>query len=100
MESRLLPLLRTIEDALDAGTAGDAATRARLHALAVDIVGVITTEMTPNFWRPNRQFAQDAMGASIFRHLLRAGFAANAESEERVERILVFTKANYALFGS
>ena len=97
---RQAPLLHAIHAALDVDAAPDAARRDELQALAREIVDVLTGEMTPNFWRPNRQFAQDALGASIFRRMLRAGFAATPENEERVERILVFTKANWSIFAN
>jgi hypothetical protein len=100
LEPRLAPLLRAVHAALGVDDATDDARRAELQALAREIVGVLTSEMTPNFWRPNRQFAQDALGASIFRCMLRAGFAATPENEERVERILVFTKANWSIFAN
>ncbi len=99
LASRHAPLLRAIHTALDVDSAQGEARRHELNVLAREIVEVLTTEMTANFWRPNRQFAQDALGASIFRRMLRAGFAATSENEERVERILVFTKANWSTFA-
>jgi hypothetical protein len=38
----------------------------------VELVAMIAGELVPNFWRPNRQPAQDASSSSIFSMLMKS----------------------------
>jgi type I restriction enzyme R subunit len=58
------PFLRLIVDAAAGDRAITDAERKKLVDLTVEVVDTIVAELVPNFWRPNRQPAQDALGSS------------------------------------
>ena len=64
------PFWRLMVDAAAGDRAISDAERQRLVGLAVAVVDSIKAELTVNFWRPNRQPAQDALGSRIFEILM------------------------------
>ena len=66
------PFLRLVVDTAVGDRALGAAERQWLVDLTVAVVATIAADLTPNFWRPNRQPAQDAMGTQWGRRSTRA----------------------------
>jgi type I restriction enzyme R subunit len=90
------PFLRLMVDA----TAGDREVsdpeRKRLVDLTVEVVDTIAAELVPNFWRPNRQPAQDALGSKIFALLMGARLPLAApQIEALVDRLMELARANH-----
>lgn len=89
------PFLRLVVDAAAGEQVIAEVERKKLVDLTVEIVDTIVAELTPNFWRPNRQPAQDALGARIFELLMRARLLPTAQIEALVDRLLELARANH-----
>jgi type I restriction enzyme R subunit len=89
------PFLRLLVDA----TVGDGAMadveRKKLVDLAVEVVDTITSELTPNFWRPNRQPAQDVLNTRIFELLMRSRLLPTPQIEALVDKLMELARANH-----
>jgi len=89
------PFLRMVVDA----AVGDAALtdieRQKLADLTVEVVDTIAAELTPNFWRPNRQPAQDALNTRIFELLMRSRLLPTPQVEALVDKLMELARANH-----
>lgn len=89
------PFLRLVFDA----AVGDApigdAERKQLVDMTVEVVDTIVAELTPNFWRPNRQPAQDALNTRIFELLMRSRLLPTPEIEALVDKLMELARANH-----
>lgn len=89
------PFLRLIVDA----KAGDAeindAERKLLVDLTVEVVDTIVAELVPSFWRPNRQPAQDALGARIFELLMKSRLLPTPQIEALTDKLMELARANH-----
>ncbi|MEJ7804829.1 MAG: type I restriction endonuclease subunit R [Telluria sp.] len=78
---------------------GDAAMtdveRKKLVDLTVEVVDTIASELTPNFWRPNRQPAQDALNTRIFELLMRSRLLPTPQIEALVDKLMELARANH-----
>ena len=90
------PFLRLLVDATAGDRAISDAERHRLVGLAVAVVDSIKAELTVNFWRPNRQPAQDALGSHIFEILMAARLLSPAQIEALVDKLMALARANHA----
>jgi type I restriction enzyme R subunit len=90
------PFLRLITDAaFDDRPVGDAE-RQRLIDLTVELVDTITGELSRNFWRPNRQPAQDALASKLFEQLMHAGLPLETpQIDALVDRLMELARANH-----
>lgn len=61
------PFLRLVVDAAAGDRAITPAEQTKLVDPTVDVVDTVVAELTPNFWKPNRQPAQDALGSRNLR---------------------------------
>ena len=52
-------------------------------------------ELVPNFWRPNRQPAQDAMGTRIFELLMKTRLLPTPQIEALVDKLMALARANH-----
>ncbi|MBT9492756.1 MAG: DEAD/DEAH box helicase family protein, partial [Paucibacter sp.] len=66
------PFLRLVVDAAVGSRALTEAERSKLVDLTVNVVDSVASELTPNFWRPSRQPAQDALNTRVFELLMRS----------------------------
>ena len=89
------PFLRLIVDAAAGDRAITDAERTLLVDLTVEVVDTIAAELVPNFWRPNRQPAQDALGSRIFELLMPSRLMATPQIEALVDKLLELARANH-----
>jgi type I restriction enzyme R subunit len=89
------PFLRLMVDT----AAGDRditdAERKLLVDLTVEVVDAISAELVPNFWRPNRQPAQDALNTRIFELLMRSRLLPTPQIEALVDKLMELARANH-----
>jgi type I restriction enzyme, R subunit len=89
------PFLRLIVDT----AAGDReladAERTLLVELTVEVVDTISAELTPTFWRPNRQPAQDALNTRIFELLMKSRLLPTPQIEALVDKLMGLARANH-----
>ncbi len=89
------PFLRLVVDA----AAGDGSItdleRQRLVDVTVELVDSIAAELVPNFWRPNRQPAQDALNTRIFELLMRPRVMPTPQIEALVDKLMELARANH-----
>jgi len=89
------PFLRLMVDT----AAGDAAIsdseRKLLVDLTVEVVDTIASELTANFWRPNRQPAQDALNTRIFELLMKSRLLPTPQIEALVDKLMELARANH-----
>ena len=90
------PFLRLLVDAAAGDRALGDAERQWLVGLAVAVVDSIKAELTVNFWRPNRQPAQDALGSRIFEILMASRLLPTAQIEALVDKLMALARANHA----
>jgi type I restriction enzyme R subunit len=89
------PFLRLVVDtAVGDATMADVE-RKRLVDLTVEVVDTIASELTPNFWRPNRQPAQDALNTRIFEQLMRSRLLPTPQIEALVDKLMELARANH-----
>jgi type I restriction enzyme R subunit len=89
------PFLRLMVDAAAGDRALTDAERKRLVDLAVEVVDTIVAELTPNFWRPNRIPAQDALNTRIFELLMKSRLLPTPQIEALVDKLMELARANY-----
>lgn len=89
------PFMRLIVDT----AAGDReladAERTLLVELTVEVVDTIRAELTPTFWRPNRQPAQDALNTRIFELLMKSRLLPTPQIEALVDKLMELARANH-----
>jgi type I restriction enzyme, R subunit len=59
------------------------------------VVDTISAELTPNFWRPNRQPAQDALNTRVFELLMRSRLLPTPQIEALVDKLMELARANH-----
>jgi type I restriction enzyme, R subunit len=71
------------------------AEQTKLADLTVEVVDTIVAELTPNFWKPNRQPAQDALASRIFELLMRSRLLPTPQIEALVDKLMELARANH-----
>jgi len=71
------------------------AERKLLVDLTVEVVDTIAAELVPNFWRPNRQPAQDALNSRIFELLMKSRLMPTPQIEALVDKLMELARANH-----
>lgn len=89
------PFLRLMADAAAGDRALGEAERKQLVDLAVEVVDTIAAELTPNFWRPNRQPAQDALASQVFSCLMQSRLMPTPQIEALVDKLMELARANH-----
>ncbi len=89
------PFLRLIIDAAAGDRASNDTERKRLVDLAVEVVDIIAAELVPNFWRPNRLPAQEALGSRVFAILMASRLLPTPQIEALVDRLMELARANH-----
>ena len=93
------PFLRMVVDAAAGEATISDAERNAVHKtlveLTVEVVDSIAAELTPNFWRPNRQPAQDALNSRIFELLMRSRLLPTPQVEALVDKLMERVRANH-----
>jgi type I restriction enzyme R subunit len=89
------PFLRLIVDAAAGDGAVTSAEQTKLVDLTVNVVDTVVAELTPNFWKPNRQPAQDALGSRIFELLMRSRLLPTPQIEALLDKIMELARANH-----
>ena len=89
------PFLRLVVDTAAGDQAITPAEQTKLVNLTVELVDTIVAELTPNFWRPNRQPAQDALGSRIFELLMRSRLLPTPQIEALVDKLMELARANH-----
>lgn len=89
------PFLRLIADAAAGDRAISDAERKKLVDLTVEVVDTIVAELVPNFWRPNRQPAQDALNSRIFALLMKSRLMPTPQIEALVDKLMELARANH-----
>jgi type I restriction enzyme, R subunit len=93
------PFLRLMVDAAAGERAISDTERKLLVDLSVEAVDTIVAELTPNFWRPNRQPAQDALNTRIFELLMRSRLLPTPQIEALVDKLMELARANHERLG-
>jgi type I restriction enzyme, R subunit len=93
------PFLRLMVDAAAGDQALSEAEQKRLVDLTVEVVDTIVAELTPNFWRPNRQPAQDALNTRIFELLMKSRLLPTPQIEALVDKLMELARANHGKLG-
>jgi type I restriction enzyme R subunit len=89
------PFLRLVVDTAAGDRAITDAERKKLVDLTVDVVDTIAAELVPNFWRPNRQPAQDALNTRIFELLMASRLMPTPQIEALVDKLMELARANH-----
>ncbi|MES2362617.1 MAG: type I restriction endonuclease subunit R [Pseudomonadota bacterium] len=89
------PFLRLVVDAAAGDRAITVAERQKVVDLTVEVVDTITAELTENFWRPNRQPVQDALGTRIFEILMKLRLMPTPQIEALVDKLMELARANH-----
>jgi type I restriction enzyme R subunit len=89
------PFLRLVVDAAAGDRAITDAERKKLVDMTVEVVDTIVAELTENFWRPNRQPAQDALGSRIFEILMASRLLPQPQIEALVDKLMELARANH-----
>lgn len=90
------PFLRIIVDAAAGERDISDSERKKMVDLTVEIVDTIASELVPNFWRPNRQPAQDALGTRVFELLMKSRLMPTPQIEALVDSLMQLARANHA----
>ncbi|SFN28523.1 type I restriction endonuclease subunit R [Dokdonella immobilis] len=93
------PFLRLIVDAFAGDRAITAAEQKLLVNLTVEVVDTISAELVPNFWRPNRQPAQDALNTRLFELLMASRLLPTPQIEALVDKLMALARANHDRLG-
>jgi len=89
------PFLRLIADAAAGDRDINNAERQKLVDLTVEVVDTIAAELTPNFWRPNRRPAQDALNTRVFELLMKSRLLPTPQIEALVDKLMELARANH-----
>jgi type I restriction enzyme R subunit len=89
------PFLRLIVDTAVGEGSITEAERQKLVALTVEVVDTIAAELVPNFWRPNRQPAQDALATLVFERLMHSRLLPAPELDALVDKLMALARANH-----
>lgn len=89
------PFLRLIIDAAAGDRALADAERKMLVDLTVEVVDTIAAELVPNFWRPHRRPAQDALNANVFGLLMRSRLLPTPQIEALTDKLMELARANH-----
>lgn len=89
------PFLRMVVDTAVGNAPMTNAERTKLVELTVEVVDTISAELTPNFWRPNRQPAQDGLNTRIFELLMRSRLLPTPQIEALVDKLMELARANH-----
>ena len=93
------PFLRLMVDTAAGDRAITETERTLLVDLTVEVVDTIVAELTPNFWRPNRQPAQDALNTRIFELLMKSRLLPTPQIEALVDKLMELARANHTRLG-
>lgn len=93
------PFLRLMVDAAAGDRPIGEAERKLLVDLTAEVVDTIVAELTPNFWRPNRQPAQDALNTRIFELLMKSRLLPTPQIEALVDKLMELARANHDKLG-
>lgn len=89
------PFLRLVTDA----AVGDApltdAECSKVVALTVELVDMLAAELTPSFWRPNRQPAQAALSSRVFELLMSSRLLPTPQLEALTDKLMELARANH-----
>lgn len=89
------PFLRLVVDAAAGDRAISDAEQKLLVDLTINVVDTISAELVPNFWRPNRQPAQDALNTRIFELLMASRLLPTPQIEALVDKLMELARANH-----
>ncbi|MCA3106719.1 MAG: type I restriction endonuclease subunit R [Rhodocyclaceae bacterium] len=89
------PFLRLMVDTAAGDREITEAERKLLVNLTVEVVDTIAAELVPNFWRPNRQPAQDALNSRIFELLMKSRLMLTPQIEALVDKLMELARANH-----
>jgi type I restriction enzyme R subunit len=89
------PFLRLMVDAAAGDRSISEAERKLLVDLTVEVVDTIVAELVPNFWRPNRQPAQDALNSRIFGQLMASRLMPTPQIEALADKLMELARANH-----
>ncbi|CAE6828573.1 type I restriction endonuclease subunit R [Paraburkholderia nemoris] len=89
------PFLRLIVDTTVGKDELTDAERQRLVDLTVEVVDMIAAELTPNFWRPTRRPAHDALNTRIFELLMRSRLLPTPRIEALADKLMELARANH-----
>ncbi|MDI1258129.1 type I restriction endonuclease subunit R [Aquabacterium sp.] len=89
------PFLRLIVDTAVGDGSITENERQKLVALTVEVVDTIVAELVPNFWRPNRQPAQDALATLVFERLMASPLLPTPQLDALVDKLMELARANH-----
>lgn len=88
------PYYELLLAAIECERSVDAAERLQLRVFTVELVTMIAAELSPYFFRPNREPAQLLVGGRIYELLLRRRVVANDALEALVDQLVDCARAN------
>lgn len=89
------PFLNALVAAVAVHREPDDAEHALLVRLTTEIVATVRAEVSPGFWRPNRDPAQLNAGARLFELLIRARVLPVDDVDRLVEQLLLLARADH-----
>ncbi|MDP3350693.1 MAG: type I restriction endonuclease subunit R [Hydrogenophaga sp.] len=89
------PFLRLVVDAAAGDRDLSEPEQKKLTDLTVEVVDTMVAELVPNFWRPNRLPAQDALGTRIFSILMASRLMPTPQIEALVDKLMELARANH-----
>lgn len=90
-----LPFFRLLVDETIGESARNPERVATIMDLTVEIVQLISDELTEHFWRPNKKPDQDALATRIFEHLMKAGIVEMDAADALVDKVMDLARANH-----
>lgn len=88
------PFLRMILDTIVGDSKPDEELMHRVMDLTAEVVDLITGELTPTFWRPNKKPDQDALSTRIFEQLMASRMMEASKVEALTDKLLELARAN------
>ena len=89
------PFLRLVVDAAVGDSPLTDTERQKLVALTTELVDMLAGELTPSFWKPSRQPAQDALGARAFEMLMASRLLPTPQLEALTDKLMELARANH-----
>jgi type I restriction enzyme, R subunit len=89
------PFLRLIVDAAVGDGALSEPEKQKLVDLTVELVDTMAAELTPAFWKPYRQPAQDALGSRVFELLMASRLLPVPQIEALTDKLMELARANH-----
>ena len=89
------PFLRLMIDAAVGDALLSESEQQKLVGLSIEVVDMVAAELTPTFWKPNRQPAQDALSSRVFELLMASRLLPTPQIEALTDKLMELARANH-----